>query len=108
MTKRHLPVQRQQAFRLHCPRRCLPDSELVRGTPEKRRITDRLSGGQQEQLTRVAWEPLEPSAEALLDPSRQRQRRGQVESARELAGSQPARQLEQCKGIAPGLGDDAL
>src|ERR1700751_4711606 len=97
MTDRDLPVQRQQASRLHGSRRCLRDSKLVRGAPQKRRVTDRLSGGQKEELTRVAWEPREPPAEALLDPSGQRQGRRQVESARELRGSQPAWELQQCQ-----------
>src|SRR6478736_6188537 len=83
MTERHLPVQRQQALRLHSCR-------------------------QEEEATRVEWEPREPPAETLFDARGQRQRRRQVEAARELGGSQPARELQQCKGIAPGLGNDAL
>src|SRR6476660_10653271 len=104
MTECHLPVQRQQAFRLHGSRRCLRYSKLVRGAPQKRRVTDRLSGGQEEEPMRVAWEAREPPAEALLDPGRQRQRRRQVESARELRGSQPTRELQQRERIAPSLG----
>src|SRR6476660_9600595 len=100
MTECHLPVQRQQAFRLHGSRRCLRDSKLVRGAPQKRRVTDRLSGGQEEEPTRVAWEPPEPPAEALLDPRGQWQRGRQVESARELRGSQPAWELQHCKRVA--------
>src|SRR6478735_2348604 len=108
MTESHLPVQRQQAFRLHSCGRCLRDSKLVRSAPEKRRVTDRLSGGQEQEPTRVEWEPRKPPAEALLDPRGQRQRRRQVESARELRGGQPAWELQQGKRVAPGLGNDAL
>src|SRR5882724_12500742 len=108
MTESHLPVQRQQAFRLHGCGRCLRDSKLVRSAPQKRRITNRLSGSQDEEPTRVEWEPRKPPAEALLDPRGQRQRRRQVESARELRGSQPAWELQQSKRVAPGLGNDAL
>jgi hypothetical protein len=108
MTESHLPVQRHQAFRLDGSRRCLRDSKLVRGAPQKRRVTDRLSGGQEEEPTRVEWEPRKPPAEALLDPRGQRQGRRQVESARELRGSQPAWELQQSKRVAAGLGNDAL
>src|SRR6266542_2608685 len=108
MTERHLSVQPQQALRLHGCSRCLRDSKLVRGAPQKRRVTDRLGGGQEEKPTRVAWEPREPPAEALLDPRGQRQRRRQVESARQLPGGQPAWELQECERVAPGFGNDAL
>ncbi len=47
-------------------------------------------------------------AEALLDPGGQRQRRRQPETAGELGGRQPARQLQQRKRIPARLGDDPL
>src|SRR5215218_429686 len=108
MTERHVSVQPQQALRLHGCSRCLRDSKLVRGAPQKRRVTDRLGGGQEEKPTRVAWEPREPPAEALLDPRGQRQHRRQVESARQLPGGQPAWELQECERVAPGFGNDAL
>src|SRR4029077_5268526 len=108
MTESHLPVQRQQAFRLHGCVRLLRDPKLVRGAPQKCRVTDRLSCGQEEEATRVEWKPREPPAEALFDPRGQRRRGGRGKAARELGGSQPAGELQQCKGVAPGLGNDAL
>src|SRR5689334_12767591 len=108
MTERHLPVERQQALRLHGSRRRLRDSKLVGRVPQKRRVTDRVSGRQEEEPTRVAWEPREPPAEALLDSRGQRQRCRQVEPACELRRRQAAWELKQCKRVAPGFGNDAV
>ena len=108
MPEHHRTVQRQQALRLRCVRSRLRDPELLRGTPQKRRVADGFRGRHEQQPPRVAREPRQPPSEALLDPGGQRQRRRQAETTRELGGRQPAWKLDEGERIPARLGDDLL
>jgi len=101
-------VERQKSFRLNRVRGRLWDPEMLGGTPQKSRITERFGGRQQQQAPRVGRKIGEPTAEAAFDPVRERQRRRQAEAAGELRWCQPARQLQKCKWVAAGLDDDPL
>ena len=108
MPEHHCTVQRQQALRLRGVRGRLRDPKLLRCTPQERKVADRFCRRQEQQPPRVAREPRQPAREALLDPRGQRQRRRQTETAGELGGRQPARELQERERIPACLGDDPL
>jgi len=56
-------------------------------------VLNLLSEAAEQQPPSVARQPRKPPLEALLDPSRERQRPGQPEASRELRGCQAARKL---------------
>src|SRR5690348_11503893 len=94
MTERHGAIERQQAFRLDGLGGRLRDAELPGRAPEKRGIAERLCRREQQQPSRIAWEPRQPPSEVPLDPGGERERRWQAESAAELGRREPARELE--------------
>src|SRR4029077_18806017 len=61
---------------------------------------------EKQQASCVSRKRQQPTREALLDPGREGQRSRQPKPARELAGAQPARELEQGEWVPTGLGDD--
>ena len=56
----------------------------------------------------ISRQPPEPPHEALLDPRRERQRRGQAEATRELCRRQAARQLHEGQRVPVRLDHDPL
>ena len=108
MTERHGIVQREQTFPLHRVRGRLWDAQLHDGAPQQSGVTERFCGRQQQQSSRVAREPRQPSREALLDPGGQRHRFRQAEAAGELGRGQPAGELQQGQWVPARLHDDPL
>ena len=108
MTERHPLPQRQQALRLDRACRRLGDPEPLRRAPDERRIAEGVCGSEQQQAPRVPGQLRQPTPEALLDPSGQRQRRGQTEPACQLRRRQAARQLQQGQRIPARLDHDPL
>jgi hypothetical protein len=85
-----------------------PDSEPLGRTPHQHRVTDRLSRGDQQQQPRRRRKRRQPPPEALLDPAQQCRSVGQPEPARQLRGRQAPGELQQCQGVAAGLGDEPV
>ena len=108
MTERHCTVERQQAVRLNRLGGRLRDPELPGRAPQKRGVAERLCRRQEQQPSRVAWEPRQPPPEAPFDPGGQREGRRQAEAAAELGRREPAWELEDRERIAPRLGNDPL
>ena len=85
-----------------------PNSEPLGRTPHQHRVTNRLSRGDQQQQPRRRWKRRQPPPEALLDPAQLCRSVGLPEPARQLRGRQTPWQLQQCQGVAAGLGDDPV
>ena len=72
MTERNPGAEHEQARDLGRFSGLAGDSEFQGGTPEERRVTERLGRGDEEQLLALGGELFHPLAEARLDPARQR------------------------------------
>jgi hypothetical protein len=107
VTKGHPLRERQEPVGLDVHRRH-GDAEPVGGPEQQEGIAGRVGGGDEQQAPRVAGHRLEPCDVALLDPSRERLRLEQPESAGQLRRGQPARELEQGQRVAARLGDDPV
>ena len=108
MPKPHRFPDRQQA--IHIRGRGALDLESLGCTPEEQRVADWLGGGDQQQESGMIRNRFEPALEALLEPRRQRLRRGvqQAEATGELRYRQSPRQLQQRERVATRLRNDAI
>ena len=108
MPEHHPLADRQQPCRLRGPRGRRPNPEPLGRAPQQQRIADRLRRRDQQQTPHIVSQRLEPSNEALLDPSGQRLRAHQTEATGQLPRRQPPRQLQQRQRIPPRLGDNPI
>ena len=84
------------------------DPHPRRGPPHQQQVTRRIRRRQRQQPPRLGRQTLQLPPETVLDPPRQRHRRGQPEPARQLRRSQPPRQLQQRQRVTPRLGHDQV
>ena len=84
------------------------DSEPARGAPHDHRITGRFGRGHGQEPLRRRRELGDSTAEALLDLTRDRQRRRHAEPAGQLGPRQPTRPLPERQRIRARLGHDAV
>ena len=82
------------------------DPESPRGPPHQHRIAGRIGRRQQQQPPRLRRQGVNTTAEAVLNPPRQRA--GQPEPARQVRRRRRARQFQQRQRITPRFGDDLL
>lgn len=84
------------------------DPEPLRRSPDERRVTQRVSRGDDQQALRLGRQRLEPAQEALLDAAREPDRVRRAEATRELRGGEPARQLQKRQRVPAGLDHDPV
>ena len=108
MAEPHARVELDQAGLYGRGRRVGPDREPLCGSPEQRRLADRIGRRELQQSPCLDRKRVEPPPEALLDPPRERHRGGEPETARQLGGRHAPRQLQQRQRVAARLGDDLV
>jgi hypothetical protein len=106
VAKRDLGVDLQEPLRLGCGRGVASDPEPLGRSPQEHRIADRLRRRDQKQPPRLGRHLSEPAPEVLLDLLGQRQRDRHSETAPQISGRQPARQLQQRQRIPARLRHD--
>jgi len=108
MPQPHLGAELQQPCLSRGRRRLDTDPEALRGPPHQHRVPDRIGCGELYQAPGLGRKSVELPLKAFLDPSRQRNRARQPESAGQLTRRQPARQFQQRQRIPPRLGDNQV
>jgi hypothetical protein len=108
MAERHVSVHRQQTVGPGRQGRLRRHAQPRRRPPHEGGVADRFCRRHQQEQPGLRRQRVDPRQEALLDVPGQRAGLQQAEATRHLGRGESAWQLEQSKGIAPGLDHDPI